>query len=148
MADTFLEETKEMLKECGKSPQDVRWCGSYEFGWFSWEEFVKVANFEYDEGFGAQEVARDLIIVGDDFWLERREYDGSEWWEMASFPGKPKNKAVPKYLYKKDECESSLKELNHEKARPQLENQSKSSVCLEYVSQKKMKSSHAQKCTK
>jgi len=115
MDETFLKETEEMLKECGKSPQDVRWCGSAEFGWFSWEEFVKLANFKYDTGFGLQEVAKDLMIVGDGFWLERREYDGSEWWECQGFPGKPKTHVTPKYLFKEDMSEESLVKLNLEK---------------------------------
>lgn len=35
-------------------------------------------------GYGAQEVAKDLVLIGDDFWMERAEYDGSEWWEFVS----------------------------------------------------------------
>lgn len=30
-----------------------------------------------------------LIVVGKDFWLERHEYDGSEWWEFKSIPMEP-----------------------------------------------------------
>ena len=31
----------------------------------------------------------DLLIVGKDFWLERVEYDGSEWWEFKTMPREP-----------------------------------------------------------
>jgi hypothetical protein len=82
----LLEETLKVLHENGKSEEDVMWCGSEEFGWFTWEDFKELANLEYDEGFGAQEVARDLVIVGKDFWLERHEYDGLEWWEFKQLP--------------------------------------------------------------
>ena len=29
----------------------------------------------------ALEVAEDLVVVGDNWWIERHEYDGNEWWE-------------------------------------------------------------------
>jgi len=50
-----------------------------------WENFKEVANVEYDSGFGSPQVAEDLIIMGSDFWLERHEYDGSEWWEYKNY---------------------------------------------------------------
>lgn len=50
------------------------------------EDFIKYSNTDYDAGYGAPEVAEDLIIIGDDFWLERHEYDGSEWWEFKRMP--------------------------------------------------------------
>lgn len=34
----------------------------------------------------AQEVAHDLKIVGDDWWLERSEYDGAERWNFKTLP--------------------------------------------------------------
>jgi len=33
--------------------------------------------------------------VGDDWWLERHEYDGSEWWVFQKLPIKPQNKIEP-----------------------------------------------------
>ena len=88
----LLEETLEVLAKFGKTPKDVRWVGSAdgEFA-ITWDEFVKIADVEYNDGFGAQEVAEDLVVVGDDWWLERREYDGSEWWEFKTLPKKKKN---------------------------------------------------------
>ena len=29
------------------------------------------------------------MVVGNNWWLERHEYDGSEWWEYKQFPVKP-----------------------------------------------------------
>lgn len=40
----------------------------------------------YDAGFGAAEIREDLVIVGKNWWLERREYDGSEWWVFRTMP--------------------------------------------------------------
>lgn len=35
------------------------------------------------------------MIVGDDWWMERHEYDGSEWWEFKELPKKPTFIDVP-----------------------------------------------------
>jgi len=86
----LLQETIEILKSHGKTPDDVLWCGSDSFGWFTWKDFEEIASDAYyDEGFGAQEVAYDLLVVGKDFWLKRREYDGAEDWEFLTLPERP-----------------------------------------------------------
>lgn len=36
----------------------------------------------------------DFVIVGKDWWLERTQYDGSEWFEFKTKPEKPKDKNV------------------------------------------------------
>ena len=55
----------------------------------SWNDFAALANFKYDRGYVGQEIHGGLKVVGDDWWLERGEYDGSEWWEFKSLPEKP-----------------------------------------------------------
>jgi hypothetical protein len=40
----LLEETLKVLHENGKSEEDVMWCGSEEFGWFTWEDFKELAK--------------------------------------------------------------------------------------------------------
>lgn len=50
----------------------------------NFEEVARKTN--YDSGFGYAEIRSDLIIVGWNWWLERREYDGSEWWELQTMP--------------------------------------------------------------
>ena len=84
----LLEETEEILELNNKSYKDVLWVGNAE-SCISWQDFVKIANFEYDDGFGSQKIAEDLLVVGDNWWLERHEYDGSEWWEYKELPEKP-----------------------------------------------------------
>lgn len=54
------------------------------------KDFVKLANVEYDDGYGSPEVNMRLLIVGEDWWMERHEYDGSEWWEFKTMPTRPK----------------------------------------------------------
>lgn len=91
------QETAEYLKQNGKTAADVRWV---QFGHnpsfrCTFEEFVAAANFEYDSGYGGAEVDQALKVVGDDWWLERGEYDGSEWWEFKTMPTKPDEIRVP-----------------------------------------------------
>lgn len=109
----LLEETTEVLKKYNKSLSDIVWCGSEEFGWFSVDDFKRLANFKYDDGYGGEEVATDLLIVGKDFWLERHEYDGSEWWEYKTTPIKPEKNNVPTRLYDTD-LGGTLEEMNTE----------------------------------
>lgn len=89
-AVNLLEETLEALREAGKSPADVLWVGSRDGAYaVSWDEFCAIArNTEYEKDSGAPEIAWDLVIAGDGWWLERREYDGSEWWEFKTTPAK------------------------------------------------------------
>lgn len=94
----FLEETLGRLQVNGKSFKDVLWIGSPD-GYISKDLFLKLANVNYDNGFGGQEIANDLVIVGKDWWLERGEYDGSEWWEFKTLPQKPKNELKPVRLH-------------------------------------------------
>lgn len=85
----LLEETIKFLSEMGKQEADVLWVGQEHGAHMSWDEFKRRANFEYDSGFGGQEILSDLVVVGKDWWLERYEYDGSEWWGFKSHPVKP-----------------------------------------------------------
>ncbi len=79
----LLKETQEKMAQHSLSPCDVVFVGSASGTHAcSWCEFFILADVDYDAGFGAQEVASDLIIVfinGGRF--VRREYDGSEGWE-------------------------------------------------------------------
>jgi hypothetical protein len=92
--ENLLAETLETLTRNGKSPADVRWVGSTTDQYSkipthaagSWDEFAALADFKYDDGYGGNEIVSTLVIVGDDWWLERGEYDGSEWWEYKTLP--------------------------------------------------------------
>jgi hypothetical protein len=94
----LLKETKEKLNTLGKKLSDIKWFGSSTYGYSEdIELFKKLSDVDYDNGFGSQQVAQDLVIVGKDFWLDRKEYDGSEWYEehsKFSIPKKPNKKIV------------------------------------------------------
>ena len=80
------EETISELTIHGKSFDDVKYIQGANFG-ITKENFERVAKkSKYHSGFGAAEVADDLVVVGDNWWLERHEYDGSEWWEYKEKP--------------------------------------------------------------
>jgi hypothetical protein len=93
----LLIETIEILNENNKTPADVLWVGGAK-QYFTWDEFASVANVEYSNGYGSQEVATDLVVVGKDFWLERHEYDGSEDWEFKTMPTKPQIHKAPQQV--------------------------------------------------
>ena len=84
----LLQETKEVLAKHKYSEQDVLWIGSSSGEYaISWEEFEVIADFEYDNGFGGQEVKCILVaVLRDGSWLERDEYDGAEDWVHKKLP--------------------------------------------------------------
>ena len=107
----LLEETNQRLKAVEKTPSDVLWVGNGEYV-ISWDGFVKIADVEYDSGYGAQEIASDLVVVGKDWWLERDEYDGSEGWSYKTIPQKNKNTKPIHRVTKIDGMWNSLEDLN------------------------------------
>ena len=84
----FREETLQVLYKHGLEWNDVLWAGTENYT-VPLDVLYKTMDFIYDNGYGSQEIAHDLIIVGANWWLERHEYDGSEWWEFKEYPAKP-----------------------------------------------------------
>jgi hypothetical protein len=93
----LLYETIEVLAENGKALQDIVAIGNCDYS-MTLEEFIRLANVEYDDDYGAQEVAEDLYLVGEDFWLERFEYDGAESWRFKKKPEVATDGKKIKYL--------------------------------------------------
>ena len=82
----LLQETIDDIKDYGKSIDGIENIGSEQYS-CTWEEFKVLADINYDSGFGGQNVSCDLVILfKDKSWMERGEYDGSEWWEFKSPP--------------------------------------------------------------
>ena len=52
-------------------------------------EFLDKLNFEYDAGYGGQELYGIVWLIEEGTWLERGEYDGSEWWDYKRCPQIP-----------------------------------------------------------
>lgn len=82
----LLEETKRVLAENNQTLQDIVSVQGKGIA-ISIDRFIKLANVLYDDGYGAQEVAADLVLImNDGSWYERSEYDGSEWWARRKCP--------------------------------------------------------------
>lgn len=112
----LLEETIDVLNDHKLTFDDVLWIGC-DYYTISIEQFKELANTTYDKGFGAPKVAIDLKIVGQNWWLEREEYDGLEWWEFNAPPLKPKqNKKIDRLILDKKVWGGwkTLRELNEE----------------------------------
>ena len=82
------KETIKELSDNGKDISDIVWVGCQNAK-IPIDLFWQLADKEYDSGYGAAEVATDLVVVGNGWWLERGEYDGSEWWEFKTAPTEP-----------------------------------------------------------
>ena len=54
-----------------------------------YEAFLEKLNFEYDAGYGGQELYGMVWLMKPNTWLSRGEYDGSEWWEYNECPPVP-----------------------------------------------------------
>lgn len=97
----LLHETEKELEAAGKTWDSVSFIGSADGAYRCSVEFFKLlANANYDNGYGSAEVAQDLVIVfWDGTWLERYEYDGSEWWEHKSTPWPQSNPRPIEHLF-------------------------------------------------
>lgn len=86
----LLVETERYFFELNLTWDDVAFIACDDFS-IPIENFRQVAaTANYDAGYGAPEVAQDLIIVfKNNGWLERYEYDGSEGWIYKRLPRKP-----------------------------------------------------------
>lgn len=109
----FLKETIDDIKDSGHSPDDIIFIGSEKSGHScTWDDFCKLADNDYYNGFGGQSVAVDLIIVfsdGSTMW--RGEYDGSEWWNYSKPFTMPEKLKKIKSLFPKESW-SDLEDFN------------------------------------
>ena len=94
----LLEETLERMKGVGLGPEDIVFIGSAdnEYSMSGWREFEALADVEYDDGYGAPEVATDLEIrFQDGTHFVRAEYDGSERWDAVIPRVNPESSTKP-----------------------------------------------------
>ena len=113
----LIQETKNYIAVLGYEKADIEWIGCKDF-YIPIDCFWNSIPQEYDAGYGRVEVAVDLVIVfKDGTWLEREEYDGSEWWSYKRTPQRPDNYVwkVDKFVNSNYEAEYGLKYINREK---------------------------------
>lgn len=84
----LLKETEQDLIEHGKTLDDIVWVG-FRGKELPLDKFIDFADQLYSNSYGGNEVSMSLLVVGKDWWLERHEYDGSEWWEYKTLPMRP-----------------------------------------------------------
>lgn len=82
----LLEETLELI-----DIKDINYI-TINSSLMSIEDFILIArNTVYDDGYGCQYINPTLkIILNNDDWIERYEYDGSEGWNYFQANKKPK----------------------------------------------------------
>lgn len=91
----LLAETIQELTEKGLGPGDVHFVMLGRL-WITWGEFAEIAqHVNYDSGFGSAKIRGDLKVVGRDWWFDRGEYDGSEWWSFCRRPERENNCHFP-----------------------------------------------------
>ena len=71
------KETMRIMKEHHKTPRDIIWVGCRDFQ-IPIDQFWKLADVEYNNSFGSPKVAQDLVVVGEDWYLQRNDYDGMD----------------------------------------------------------------------
>lgn len=88
MIINLKQETIKELEDNGKTISDICWVAVNGLE-VSIADFLKESDKEYDNGYGISKVNSSLTVVGRDWWLERNEYDGAEWWEFKTYPERP-----------------------------------------------------------
>lgn len=78
----FLSETEGLIESLGYETDEIVFIGSsknpVQIG--TWEDFRKVADFDYDQDATDVTIAQDLVIVFDDgCWLEREDASCEAW---------------------------------------------------------------------
>lgn len=85
MVNLYKEIINE-LKYHNKTIEDVKYI-SIDTRAVDIDAFLEVAKItDYDAGYGGIEVNDTLMIIGEDWWFERDEYDGSEWFSYKEYP--------------------------------------------------------------
>ena len=116
-------ETLQVLHNNGKRKADIKYVCGEDFQ-ISPEQFWELSDTEYDSSYGAPEIAQDLMLIGDDFWMERGEYEGTEVWDFHTMPdtsGMPIRKITALSVWQYNatckpediEVETAMKEADH-----------------------------------
>ena len=77
----LYDETVKVLEIHNKTIDDIKYIGTSKTKVNIYKAIELMKKTNYDDDFGSQEIANNLIIKGSDFIMKRREYDGSEWWD-------------------------------------------------------------------
>ena len=89
----MINAKKEIMEHIdGKDVELIRIVFSHSYGSQqnlfingSLDEVLEKLDFNYDDGFGSQELFGYIWYI-DGTWSQRGEYDGSEWWDYMVLP--------------------------------------------------------------
>ncbi len=79
----LYDETVTILEIHDKTIADIEYIGSSDTKINTNKALELMKGTNYDDGYGSQEIADNLMIKGNDFIMTRGEYDGSEWWDYT-----------------------------------------------------------------
>ena len=88
----LYEEILEELELHNKTIEDIEWIGTRKYIINKTKFIEDSKKLKYDNGYGLSVINEDLKIVGNNWYLERWEYDGSEGFRYVSLLTKPKEK--------------------------------------------------------
>lgn len=115
----LLEETLDFFSSAYNHEENIYGIVT-SMGIISWEDFKKIAkNDNYNDSYGCQEVAKDLMIFHKNGILVRKDFcDGAEGWEniymnFDKFNLSPADMSKIKTFV--GGCWNSLKEINEDK---------------------------------
>lgn len=87
MMTNLLQETVDFLSKFNKTLKDILYVtDGCNFKKVHEDDLRILLNEVYDNGYGCVEINPELKLVGKDFWLERYNYDGQEYWEFKKYP--------------------------------------------------------------
>lgn len=86
----LYEELKYTIKRNKRKMSDIQWVGNRKYK-VNLEDFLKMAQETYyTQGYSDLQFPEDLIVRGEDFWVEVDDYDGSLSLEFKLIPTEPK----------------------------------------------------------
>lgn len=89
----LLNETEEELATYGLTWDDVKFVRAHGCCFTDIDQIRSMMDFNYNADYGMREVDLSLVVVGDNWWLERETFDGAEWWELGTMPTRPEQQA-------------------------------------------------------
>jgi len=97
----LLKETTEIMDRSNLFIEDIEyinygddWDSKITMGSYDWEWFLEYCKdyTNYDNGYGTPKIGNIEIVFNNGTWLDRGEYDGSEWWDVLSTPERQEDK--------------------------------------------------------
>lgn len=85
----LYEETEMALNQNKHNWDDVHFCAVNGMFISLWRFKQAAKEINYNSDYGYVEINPTCKIVGYNWWLERRSYDGAEWWEFCTIPEHP-----------------------------------------------------------